>query len=134
MAKNEKQAKKLVQRRRALVMDLPPFEEIVRGSLVTRYRRCGKASCHCINTKGHGPARYLSVTLKPGKTEQVFLSEEMVPVVRHYLDNYSRWWKALEKVSAINRRLLRMRAVELAEGEWGIEDKRGVFPNKPTSR
>jgi hypothetical protein len=106
--------KTLVDRRKLLASDLPPFEEIVRGSLVTRYRRCGKATCHCMTTEGHGPSHYLVVTLKPGKTEQILLSEEMLPVARQFLDNYSRWWAALEKVSAVNRRLLRMRVAELA--------------------
>ena len=36
------------------------------------------------------------------------------PVARQFLNNYKRWWAALEKVSAVNRRLLRLRAVELA--------------------
>ena len=37
----------------------------------------------------------------------------MVPVARQYLENYKRWWDALERVSEVNRRLLRMRAREL---------------------
>ena len=112
MSKQGREAKKLVDRREALAADLPPFYEIVRGSLVTRYRRCGKPTCHCATGEGHGPAHYLSVTLKPGKTEQILLSEEMVPVARQFLENYNRWWTALEKVSEVNRRLLRMRVAE----------------------
>ena len=81
--------------------------------MVTRFRRCGKPTCHCLRSQGHGPAHYLVVTLKPGKTEQILLSEEMLPVARQFLDNYKRWWAALEKVSAVNRRLLRLRAREL---------------------
>jgi hypothetical protein len=112
MSKQARETKKLADRREALAVDLPPFSEIVRGSLVTRYRRCGKATCHCATGEGHGPAHYLSVTLKPGKTEQIFLSEEMLPVARQFLDNYNRWWAALESVSELNRRLLRMRVAE----------------------
>lgn len=112
MSTQTRKAKELVDRRESLAADLPPFSEIVRGSLVTRYRRCGKPTCHCANTEGHGPAHYLSVTLKPGKTEQILLSEEMLPVARQFLDNYNRWWAALEKVSEVNRRLLRMRVAE----------------------
>jgi hypothetical protein len=40
----------------------------------------------------------------------------MLPVAREYLENYKRWWAALEKVSEVNRRLLRTRASELLEG------------------
>jgi len=106
--------------RQKLAAELPPFEEMVRGSLVTRYRRCGKPNCHCVETDGHGPAHYLAVTLKGGKTEQILLSQEMLPVARQYLANYKRWWAALEKVSDVNRRLLRMRARELVKKPEGV--------------
>jgi hypothetical protein len=39
----------------------------------------------------------------------------MLPVARQFLDNYHRWWAALEKVLAVNRRLLRLRVARLAE-------------------
>jgi hypothetical protein len=105
---------RMVDRRDALAAGLPAFAEIVRGSLVTRYRRCGKPTCHCATTRGHGPAYYLVVTLKPGKTEQILLSKAMLPVARQFLANYTRWWAALEKISAVNRRLLRLRVAAVA--------------------
>jgi hypothetical protein len=114
MPKAVSPTKRLLEQRQILTSRLPSFAEIVRGSLVTRYRRCGKPTCHCVKGRGHGPAHYLVVTLKPGKTEQILLSEAMLPVARQFLDNYRRWWAALEKVSAVNRRLLRLRAAELA--------------------
>jgi Family of unknown function (DUF6788) len=117
MSKASTQAKRLFKQRERLTSGLPAFAQIVRGSLVTRYRRCGKPTCHCAQGRGHGPAHYLVVTLKPGKTEQILLSEEMLPVARRFLDNYKRWWAALEKVSAVNRRLLRLRVAGWAEGE-----------------
>lgn len=116
MSKSRAPAKHLFEQRERLSSGLPSFAQIVRGSLVTRYRRCGKPTCHCVKSQGHGPAHYLVVTLQAGKTEQILLSEEMLPVARQYLDNYKRWWAALEKVSAVNRRLLRLRAAELAAG------------------
>ncbi len=113
MPKASGPTKRLLEQRQILTSGLPSFAEIVRGSLVTRYRRCGKPTCHCVKNRGHGPAHYLVVTLKPGKTEQILLSEEMLPVARQFLGNYKRWWATLEKVSAVNRRLLRLRAAEL---------------------
>ena len=115
MPKKSGQAKKLFEQRETLASGLPSFAEMVRGSLVTRYRRCGKPTCHCVKGEGHGPAHYLVVTLKPGKTEQILLSEDMLPVAEQFLDNYKRWWAALEKISAVNRRLLRLRVGGLAE-------------------
>ena len=112
MAKRRSEAEELLERREKEASSLPPFSEIVRGSLLTRYRRCGNPRCHCATTKGHGPAHYFQVALH-GKTEQILLSEEMVPVAQRWVDNYRRWWDALEKVSEVNRRLLRLRAGEL---------------------
>jgi hypothetical protein len=117
MPKASTEAKDLLQERARLTASLPSFAQIVRGSLVTRYRRCGKPTCHCAQSRGHGPAHYLVVTLRPGKTEQILLSEEMLPVARQFLNNYKRWWAALEKVSAVNRRLLRLRVAGWAAGE-----------------
>jgi hypothetical protein len=67
MSKVGGEAKKLFEQREILTSGLPPFAQIVRGSLVTRYRRCGKPACHCVQSRGHGPAHYRVVTLKPGK-------------------------------------------------------------------
>jgi len=96
--------KRLLEQRQTLSAGLPSLAQIVRGSLVTRYRRCGKPTCHCVQSRGHGRAHDWVVTLTPGKTEQLLLSEAMLPVARQFLDNDKRWWAALEKVSAVNRR------------------------------
>lgn len=95
----------LAQRQRAL-RDLPPLEEIVRGSVFARRVRCGKPSCHCAGTPGH-PATYLSVTFAGGRCEQISLPAELVPLARRWVANYRKWWRAMEKVSALNREILR---------------------------
>jgi hypothetical protein len=61
--------KRLLERRRRLMRGLPPFEEVLRGSVVHRLLRCGKPGCRCARGEGH-PAAYLSVTLAGGRTEQ----------------------------------------------------------------
>src|SRR6476660_8949199 len=40
--------------------------QVIRGSLITRYTRCGKPRCRCVTGSGHGPKSYLSVS-KVGK-------------------------------------------------------------------
>src|SRR2546425_925739 len=123
MTKRSAQAKKLLEQRQILASELPPFAEIVRGSLVTRYRRCGKTTCHCVRGPGHGPAHYLVVTLKAGKTEQILLSEEMLPGARQILNKYKRLWTAFEKVAAGDRppRRLRVRG-----GGWAGKSTRSL--------
>ena len=55
----------LRRRRRRIVRDLPPIEQVLRGTLVETYKRCGRQNCHCAEGPGHGPKRYLSIS-QPG--------------------------------------------------------------------
>jgi hypothetical protein len=103
--------KDLERRRQRLLQDLPPLDQILRGSLFQRSIRCGKSSCHCAEGGGH-PVWCVGVSLKQGKTVQLSLPQELVPVARDWIRNYDRLWQFIEDVSAINRELLRQRWVE----------------------
>mgnify|MGYP001607740547 FL=1 len=103
-------ATRLRQRRDALLASLPPFSEILRGSFFERSVRCGKASCHCASGAGHRRA-YVGVTFAGGHTEQITVPPHLIPLARRWVANYQRWWRAIERISEINRRLLRERLV-----------------------
>ena len=98
--------KRLLDRRRRIAKKLPPFEDVLRGSVVVRTLRCGKPGCRCADGHGHR-ATYLSVTLADGRTEQISLPAALVPLARRGVARYRTWWAAIEAVSAINRELLR---------------------------
>ena len=108
--------KRLLDQRRRIVRGLPSLEEVVRGSVVERQLRCGKPGCHCARGQLHG-ATYLSVTFSGGRTEQISLPAALVPVARRWVANYWKWWSVVEKVSALNRQILRQqRAAPAAVG------------------
>lgn len=96
------------QRIDKLLRSLPPFHEVLRGSLLKRSVRCGKSSCRCAEGPGH-PVTYLSVTFAGGRTEQITVPKKLTPLVRRWVSNYRRWLRAMERVSAMNRDLLRQR-------------------------
>jgi hypothetical protein len=100
--------RRFLERRRRILAKLPPLEEVLRGSVIVRSLRCGKPSCHCAKGEGH-PATYLSVTLAGGRTEQISLPAELVAVAERGVAHYHAWWAAIEKLSAINRDLIRQR-------------------------
>jgi hypothetical protein len=50
---------------------------------------------------------YLSVTLGPGQTTGGIVSEEKVAEVRAWIENYHKLKDHIEKISEINRELLR---------------------------
>ena len=96
-------------RRQGLAKLLPPVTEILRGSLVERYVTCGNPSCKCARGERHGPMWYLTVTLGRGRTTGGIISAEKAPEVRAWIENYRKLKDHLEKISEINRELLRRR-------------------------
>jgi len=97
---------KLLARRRRAVGKLPPIEEVLRGSILERSVRCGQPNCRCAAGELHA-ATVLSVSFPGGRTEQISLPATLLRTVRQWVANYQRWWAIIEKVSAINRELLR---------------------------
>jgi hypothetical protein len=97
----------LRQRRQGLAKQLPPVTEILRGSLVERYVTCGNPACKCAKGERHGPIWYLTVTLGRGRTTGGIVSEEKVVQVRGWIENYHKLKDRVEKISEINRELLR---------------------------
>lgn len=94
------------ERRARLLRNLPPLEEVLRGSIVERTVRCGSPGCRCASGPGHRVTVF-SVTFPGGRTEQISLPPDLVPRARRWVGNYRRWTETVEKISAINRDLLR---------------------------
>lgn len=99
----------LRQRRKRLVGRLPPLESVLPGSLIERYKRCGKPGCKCAQGAGHGPKYYLSVS-RSGSTPQMdYVPCEYQQQVLEYVENYRQARDVLKQICAINRELLRRR-------------------------
>lgn len=97
----------LQRRRRGLALLLPPAEETLRGSLIERYVTCGNPDCRCARGERHGPLWYLTVTLGAGQTTSAVIPSEQAEQVRRWIENYRKVKADLEKISEINRELLR---------------------------
>jgi hypothetical protein len=97
----------LRERRKGLAKLLPPVTDILRGSLVERYVTCGNPACKCAKGERHGPIWYLTVTLGRGRTTGGIIPEDKVAEVRGWIENYHKLKDHLEKISEINRELLR---------------------------
>jgi hypothetical protein len=107
--------RQLEQQRARLAQQAPDLTQVLRGSLFERTRRCGVPTCHCATGDGH-PVVCVGVMMPGGKSMQVTVPLELVPVVRQWTENYRRVWELIEEVSSVNRELLRERLVEPAEG------------------
>ena len=99
----------LRQRRLTLLRQLPPLHALVRGSLIERYKRCGKPGCRCAEGPGHGPKFYLSVSRSGERPLMEYVPAADYGEVARWLENYRRVREILEEVCEINLELLRRR-------------------------
>jgi len=106
MAQRKRSTASLKRRRERLAQRLPDLERVLRGSLVQRFRKCGKPGCHCVEDGGHGPTYYLSLTLAPGKTRSYYVFEEQRRRIARYLDNNRKLRELVEDIVSVNRELL----------------------------
>ena len=99
----------LRKRRNVLLRQLPPLQAVLRGSLIERYKRCGKPGCKCADGPGHGPKYYLSVSYPGLRPQMDYVPQESYAQTAEFLANYHRAREILEAICEINRELLRRR-------------------------
>ena len=106
---SSKSSSALRKRRQALLRKLPPLDAVLRGSLIERYKRCGKPGCKCADGPGHGPKYYLSVSFPGERPQMDYVPQEDIEATRVLIANFHEVRTTLEEVCTINRELLRRR-------------------------
>ena len=91
------QVRQLRERRDRLKGDLAQVGDLRPGSLVERYRRCGKPNCHCAEegAAGHGPSWSLTREVD-GKTVTNVIPASAVEQTRRQVAEHKRF-RALTK-------------------------------------
>ena len=99
----------LKRKRKQLLHKLPALDAVLRGSLIERYKRCGKPGCKCANGQGHGPKYYLSVSRTGAHPAMDYVPQSMQEQAAQYLANYRTIRDILDQLCAINQELMRRR-------------------------
>jgi hypothetical protein len=97
----------LRERRRQLVDTMPPVDQVMRGTLLATYKRCGRPNCHCVNGPGHGPKHYLSVSQQGAHPRRDYVRNTDVGRAVQFISNLQMLRAALDQICAINTELLR---------------------------
>ena len=86
-----KSLSELEAERERVKMQLTDIGDLRPGSLVERYRKCGKPNCHCAEPgeAGHGPSWSLTHDSKV-KTVTKVIPPNLVPQTREQLAEYQR--------------------------------------------
>lgn len=101
-----KQIQELEQRRDELRSRMAAIRDMRQGSLVERYRRCGKQACHCAHegALGHGPSWSLTRAVG-GKTVTRIIPSDAVERTREQMAEFHKFRELTRELVEINERL-----------------------------
>jgi hypothetical protein len=80
--------------------------EIMKGSLVMRATRCGRAGCKCAKGEKHGPYLYVSV-FREGRTRSVYVPQHLEGEVRRWVESAKQLERDVAEITWLNADLLR---------------------------
>ena len=118
----------LNERREHIVRELAALGDVQSGSLVERYRRCGKPTCHCATDggPGHGPSWSLTRRVD-GKTVTRIIAPSEVPEVQARVAECRRLRGLVRELIEVSDRLWEARRA-------GGRRERGEAAKKGASR
>jgi hypothetical protein len=97
-------ASRLRQRKFALLRQFPIPDDLLPGSVVLNYTRCGKPTCHCAKGKGH--ESWSLVFRADGKRYAQRIPKEWLAEVQKQVDAGRKFQDAVREVLAANAQLL----------------------------
>lgn len=132
-------AEKLVEEGAALREALARVGDFRPGTLMSRFRKCGRRGCHCARQSdpGHGPKWVLTRTVE-GKTKNWSIPDEAVEETQTQVAEYQRFRQLTGALIEVSERLCHERLTAKQEGVQ--ESKKGVLrapsrqrsPQRPT--
>src|SRR4030043_530200 len=93
--------KRVEAKKASLLRKIQGCSEMLQGSLVVLYRKCGKKGCRCKRGKKHGPAYYLSYK-EGGVTQMVYIPVSRWGEVKKAMQAFSRYWELGVKLWRLN--------------------------------
>jgi len=111
----------LEAQRERLKLQLSGLGDLRPGSLVERFRKCGKPNCHCARPgePGHGPSWSLTHDVK-GKTATKIIPKAFVPHTREHIAEYQRLRHITSELVTVNEQICEAR-IESGETEDGLK-------------
>ena len=101
----------LKNRKKKILDSLPNPENAMRSSLITRFIKCGKPNCRCVNSDGH-ESLYLS-SYYNGYTYLDYVPKSYGEKLSVCLHSYEAMSALLVELSEINLELFRRRSLEI---------------------
>ena len=124
----------LEKRRAAIKRQIDQASDMRPGSLVERYRRCGKSGCHCAGkgASGHGPSWSLTRAVG-GKTVTRIIPPHAVDATRRQIAEYQRFRGLVRELVDTSERLCEAK-LEAPEATLPEAAKKGASTRRSKPR
>src|SRR5580692_8469139 len=99
--------KALHDKREQLKADLAQISDLRPGSLTARFRKCGKANCHCAqkDSPGHGPSYSLTHRIGGKTVTQVIPQGPAVERAKAQIAEYRRFRNLIRELIAVSEQI-----------------------------
>jgi hypothetical protein len=97
----------LQMQRDQLKSQLSQIGEMRPGSLVARFRKCGKPTCHCAKkgAKGHGPSYSLTRPVAGKTMTRIIPAGPAVQQTRQQLEEYHRFRQLIQQLLNVSEQI-----------------------------
>jgi hypothetical protein len=98
--------KKLLTKKNEIIKSITNLSVFRPGTLIERYRKCGKPNCHCakIEAKGHGPQWSLT-RAKKGKTITKIIPTDAVTETKKQIVEYQKFTQYVSQLVDVNTKI-----------------------------
>jgi hypothetical protein len=102
---------RLLSQSQAVKSQIAAVGEMRPGSLVQRYRKCGKPNCHCAKrgAQGHGPDWILTREVNGKTVTRTVPGGAAVQQTRAQIDEYKRFRELTRELIQVNERICDLR-------------------------
>ena len=97
----------LQQQRDELRGQLSQIGEMRPGSLVARFRKCGKPTCHCAKkgAPGHGPCHSLTWPVAGKTVTRIIPAGAALEQTRQHLEEYHRFRQLVQQLLSVSEQI-----------------------------
>jgi hypothetical protein len=114
-----------------LKSQLSQIGEMRPGSLVARFRKCGKPTCHCAKkgAKGHGPSYSLTRPVAGKTVTRIIPAGPAVEQTRQQLEEYHRFRQLVQQLLSVSEQICDWQLRHAPPETEGV--KKNLIPRPP---
>jgi hypothetical protein len=126
---------RLTHHRDQLKAEIAKIGDMRPGSLIPRFRKCGKPTCHCARegSTGHGPSWSLTREVKGKTVTKIIPSDAAVETTKQQLSEFKRFRKLSRELIEVSDKLCDTKLAE-AKAEAGATAKKGASKTRSKLR